>query len=164
MKNTVSTYRLGLIGVLAMALVGATAPPNTGSTTVVHPTPTPKPTPVSELKLSDTIQFDGKFCQLTSDAGDHDAGAKEKPGPVHCSITIGPAKAVVQITVPGDPSETINFHYSIAANGTLTGSGTEVEKPGTQPYPATITGTAHGVIGSSTGSGIIKVWEASTAP
>ena len=186
MIHTVSAYRLGFIGVLALALIGATPPPNTGGSTTFKPTPTPTPiikrtptptptpihertptptpTPIGKLKLSDTIRFDGlKFCSLVSDAGDREQ-PPEKPGPQKCRMTPGPVRGSIQVTVPGDPSETIYFTYTVSKSGVLTGTGTEVETPGARPYPCTVTGTVHGVPGTPGGSGVIQVWEAANAP
>ena len=194
MIHTVGAYRLGFVGVLALALVGAPPAPNTGGVTFKPtptptpdvrvtgptrrtptptptpilertPTPTPTPTPHSDkLKLSDTIRFDGpQFCQLTSDVDEREK-PPEKPGPQRCRMTPGPVRGSIQVTVPGDPSETIYFTYFVSKTGVLTGTGKEVETPGAPPYPATVTGQVHGLPGTATGAGVIQVWEAANAP
>ena len=157
----------------------ATAKVTPTPTATAHPTPTPTPTPIIDhtpppkLVLSDTIQFDGpQFCRLTSDTSDHDANpagavGHEIPGPQHCRITAqhyGATGGIATITVPGNPEETIYFKYTMTGSTVTPGAAKEVEHPGAAPYPATITGTMHGIPGSPTFYGIIKVWESSTAP
>jgi hypothetical protein len=199
MMHTPDMRRLGLVVGLAVVLVAATPPPNTGTNVqLVTPTPvatratmkptptppvtstptaTPRPTPTiidhtppPKQVLSDSIQFDGpQFCKLTSDASDHDgvtrAGVIENPGPMNCRITAqhySPTAGIATISVPGNADETIIFKYSISGSTVTAGAVKEVEGPSSNA--ATITGTMHGVPGSATFYGNIKVWELSTAP
>lgn len=156
----------------------ATPRPTPTATAKVTPTPTatgkmtPTPTPSPERTqpphevLSDTIQFDGpQFCRLTSNPSDRDAvtatGAQGDHGPMPCRIV--DKGGIVTVSVPGDPDETISFKYVVTPGTTnVTGAARELENG--KWYPAHITGTIHGVPGTATGSGIIKVWESSTAP
>jgi hypothetical protein len=143
-------------------------PTATGKTT---PTPTPTPiidrTPPPKVVLSDTTQFDGpQFCRLTSNSSDRDAGnpatgAQGDHGPMPCRIVN--KDGLVTVSVPGDPDETIMFKYVVTPGTTsVTGAARELENG--KWYPAHITGTIHGVPGTASGAGIIKVWEAGTAP
>jgi hypothetical protein len=152
----------------------ATPRPTPTSTGKATPTPTPTPNhewtptpPPAKEVLSDTIQFDGpQYCKLTSDASDRDApnpatGGHGDRGPVTCRMTN--KNGLVTVTVPGDPDETISFKYSVTP-GTTSATGAARELENGKWYPAKITGTINGVPGTNTGSGVIKVWESSTAP
>jgi hypothetical protein len=86
---------------------------------------------------------------------------------MHCRITaqhFSPTSGVATISVPGHLDETIIFHYSMSGSTVTASAVREVEVAGAAPYPATITGTMHGVPGTSGFYGNIKVWESSTAP
>lgn len=175
MIHTVSGYRLGFIGVLALAWIGATPPPlptpqaiiiNKRTPTpmpterTVPPTPTPTPTPTGKLKLSDTIRFDGpRKCTLLSDSEKGEPPEKLQT----CQMTRGPVPGSIQVTVPGDLSETIYFTYTVSKGGALTGTGKEQETRDVW-YPCTVTGTVHGVPFTNNWGGVIYVWEAANAP
>jgi hypothetical protein len=146
MIHFIDMYRRGLVGALAVLLVGAA----TASAQAAPP------------KLSDTIQLKNGVCTLKSEADDVEAPPEF--GLQHCKFTVDP-NGFIQVSVPGSKDDIIVCSCKLQPNGTISGPGREGQGPGA--YSVTILGkTKPGTTwaGLMAAGAIIRVLEPSGAP
>jgi hypothetical protein len=139
MIDSFGIYRRGLIGALAILVAGVA--PASGQ---------------AGMKLSDTIQLQGRTCVIVSVASDIEVPPEF--GKQKCVFT-GKLNGFWRVSVPGNKDEIIICSCKVGANGAMTGTGRENEGPGA--YSVMITGTVKpGIVPNA----IIRVWEKPGAP